>query len=435
MADVFCDDGGSNTAPYETWAAAATTLLVAVDHAAAGDDIMIGHDHAEVITSTTTYDFPGTAAAPNRFFSALSSAGGSVKTYTQFANLQVDGGGGARDIGIRGVVHIYGVSLETGDDFIFASNNSVVMTDCDLELSTGAGLIQLPGDDNYLQFNNVNLDWTTGGAGGGFFSNGSCRFDWNGGSVSWTGTQPTALFNQGSDFVVGSIRGVDLSAITSALVDMSDNKIWLMTFSNCLLNSGVALTTGAAARQFAEVLMSGSDDTTGNNLYRLEFVDFWGSTVHDDAIFRDDGASDGITPISWKMVSTANASEFNEPTKSPPIYSWVDATGSTTFTVNLNWDSASDLQDDEVWLEIEFLEASADTDSGFANDRVANITSTPVDQANNSETWTGTSGFTNENTQEVAVTVTVNRVGPVIARVYLAKPSTTIYVDPLIVKS
>ncbi len=37
MADIFCDDGGSSTAPYETWAKAATTYLVAVDAAADGD--------------------------------------------------------------------------------------------------------------------------------------------------------------------------------------------------------------------------------------------------------------------------------------------------------------------------------------------------------------------------------------------------------------
>ncbi len=179
--------------------------------------------------------------------------------------------------------------------------------------------------------------------------------------------------------------------------------------------------------------MSGCDDTTGNDLYRLEYVDYWGSTVHDDTIFL--AASDGTQGISWKMVSTANAVEFSEPTKSPPIYSWVDATGSTTFTVNMVWDSASDIQNDEAWLEIEFLEASADVDSAFTNDRMAGISGTPADQTNNTESWTGTSGFSNENLIELAVTVTVNRVGPVIARVYLAKPSTTIYVDPLIVKS
>ncbi len=66
---------------------------------------------------------------------------------------------------------------------------------------------------------------------------------------------------------------------------------------------------------------------------------------------------------------------------------------------------------------------------------MADISATPVDHDNNTESWTGTSGFSNENKITLSVTATVNRVGPVIARVHLAKPSTTIYVDPLIVKS
>jgi len=64
---------------------------------------------------------------------------------------------------------------------------------------------------------------------------------------------------------------------------------------------------------------------------------------------------------------------------------------------------------------------------------MTDITSTPADQTTNATAWTET--LTNDNEFELAVTVTVNRVGPVIARVCLAKPSTTIYVDPLIVKS
>lgn len=176
--------------------------------------------------------------------------------------------------------------------------------------------------------------------------------------------------------------------------------------------------------------MSGCDDTTGNKLYRLEYVDYWGSTVHDDAIYRDSGASDGAANISWKMVSTANAREFSEPTKSPPIVAWVDSIGSKTFTVHINRDNATDLDNDEIWLEIEYLEASADVDSALADDRITNILATPAAQATSTEAWTGTSGFTNENKQRLDVTVTVNRVGPIVARVCLATPSVTVYVDP-----
>ncbi len=439
MADIFCDDGGSNTAPYETWAAAATTFLVAVDAASAGDRLMIGHDHNEDPGGSVTYAFPGTAASPNVVLSALSSAGGSTVTYTVASGVQLDTDtSGNFDIVMNGHAHVYGFNMIVGDDFISSGSPArIILEDCEIEL-TGTSSNVTTGSasgQNVFELRDTDLNYSGGGASSGFSMNSPVNLRWSGGTISWSGTQPTALFDAFDEMTLVHLSGVDLSAISSALVDVSSAGDINFEMHHCLLHASVALTTGTIASQGTTVLMSGCDDSTGNDLYRLEYVDFWGSTVHDDAIFRDDGASDGDNPISWKMVSTANAVEFSVPTKSPPIYSWIDATGSTTFTVNLNWDSASDLQDDEVWLEIEFLEASADTDSAFADDRMTDITSTPADQDNNSEAWTGTSGFSNENQQEVAVTATVNRVGPVIARVCLAKPSTTIYVDPLIVKS
>lgn len=435
MADIFCDDGGSNTAPHETWAKAATTFGTAVSASSAGDDIILGHDHSETPSANTTYTFPGTPASPNRVISATSTAGGSTITYNKADNIQIDLTLGF-DLTWNGTVQSYGISLRVGDNLTMQSSVSkMIFDDSIIELDSAAALflIGVSTAKNSLNFKNTDVNFSGGGTGAGFFCDQITDFNWKGGVLSWTGTQPTALFDGlgRADYI--HIAGVDLSSITSALIDVSDDSNIHVELHHCLLNSSVALTTGTINNIDTRILMLGCDDTTGNDLYRLEYVDFWGSTVHDDAIFLN--ASDGTQAISWKMVSTANAAEFSEPTKSPPIYAWVDATGSTTFTVSFVWDSASDLQDDEVWLEIEFLEASADTDSAFADDRMADITATPADQDNNAESWTGTGGFSNENTQEVAVTATVNRVGPVIARVCLAKPSTTIYVDPLMVKS
>ncbi len=434
MANIFVDDGGSNTAPHETWAKAATTFLVGVDAAAAGDDIIIGHDHSEA-PGAQTYVFPGTPTSISRVISATSTAGGSVITYNKADNVQV---ASTSDITFRGHVHFYGVSFSVADDIFIQTSVTYILfddatllltgTNSNFRLGSAAGQIE-------VTFKNTDINFTGGGTTVGFLPNGPTVINWFGGTQSWSLTQPTALFNANDENQLWTFHGVDFSAITTGLVDISDNSDIKVTFAQCLINSGASITIGTVQAQGTRILASGTDDSTGNKLYRLDYLDYWGSTVHDDVIFRDDGASDGNNNISWKMVSTANAVEFSEPTKSPPIYSWVDTSGSTTFTVSVNWDSASDLQDDEVWLEIEFLEASADTDSAFSDDRMTDISSTPVDQANNSEVWTGTSGFTNENTQEVAVTATVNRVGPVIARVCLAKPSTTIYVDPLIVKS
>ncbi len=435
MADIFTDDGGSATSPYDTWAKASTTFLVAVDLAAAGDRLIIGHDHAETPSVNTNYVFPGTTADPNIVISATSTAGGSVVTYNKADNVQIDITGANADWAITGgIVKLYGISIKCTDDIRLETDlTNSYWEDCRIELVAN-GRLTIGNREGRLKHVFKNVDLVFAGSADSSIRCLGGPFVWMGGSVAWSGVQPTALFDLVNRFVQVDISGVDLSAITSALVDVSDASSIMMSFHHCLLDSGVSLTTGTHNVPSTTILMSGCDDTTGNDLYRLEYVDFWGSTVHDDAIFRTtDGASDGTTPISWKMVSTANAAEFVEPTRSPPIYSWVDATGSTTFTVQCLWDSVTDIQDDEIWLEIEFLEASADTDSAFADDRMTDISSTPGDQTTNATAWTET--LTNDNEFALAVTVTVNRVGPVIGRVYLAKPSTTIYVDPLVVKS
>ena len=434
MALVFCNDGGSNTAPYETWDKAATTFLVAVDHASAGDDIIIGHDHTEDPGVSTTYTFPGTIAAPNRVISATSTAGGSVVTYNKADNIQVDNNAGTRDFTFQGVVHLWGVSFRCSDDiFSNTANTFITFYDSIIELSGALAkwTIGSSSGRNTLRLIDTDVNWSGGGATSYWSFASIGTFEWHGGTYLHSGTQPTSLFNDGTEQFLIDISGVDFAALTSAFFDVSDTVHTVASLHHCLLNSGVALTTGTINNHGTRILMSGCDDTTGNALYRMEYVDFWGSTVHDDDIFRTTGgASDGTTPISWKMVSTANAVEFSEPTKSPSIYAWVDSTGSQTFTVQCLWDSVTDIQDDEIWLEIEFLEASADTDSAFADDRMADITATPADQTTNATAWTET--LTNDNEFALAVTVTVNRVGPVVARVCLAKPSTTVYVDPKI---
>ncbi len=436
MADVFTDDGGSNTSPYETWAKAATTHLVAVDFASAGDRLIVGHDHSEALGGNTTYTYPGTAGAPNLVISATSTAGGSVVTYNKADNVQIDSSGGVRDITINGNVHFYGVSIKCGDDLILGLNpHRIFFDDSVCELSSVGAFFRSGSNNgqNHIILKNTDVNFSGGGIGAGFSQTDGGLFEWIGGTLSWTGTQPQFLFECTDENGYLYVSGVDLTAVTTILCDVSDNSQFIVSFHHCLLVSGVALTGGTISDTATQILMSGCDDTTGNNLYRLDYVDFWGSTVHDDAIFRTSGAKDPDgNNISWKMVSTANAAEFSEPTKSPPIPKWIKTTGSKTFTIHIVLDSATDLDDDEVWAEVEFLEASADTDSAFSDDRMADITATPAAQATSTEGWTGTGGFSNENKQQLDVTVTVNRVGPVIVRVYLAKPSTTIYIDPKI---
>ncbi len=431
MAIRHINDDGSNTSPYETWAKAATTTATAVTGSAAGDEFRIGADHAENTAGNVTYTFPGTQSNPNKFVSMTVD----TTTYNKADNIQVDTGAN-NNMNINGSVQFYGVSFKIGDDssWISSSNNFLYWEDCLLEFARGDSVLTMgaTAGRTSVVFKNTDITFSVSGSVRGFAITAS-SFRWDGGRLLVTGPSfPTALFNGGTRMAVINVSGVDMAQLESAIVDISDTKPYIIQLHHCLLHSSVSLTTGTIIERSSRVLMSGCDDTTGNNLFRLEYEDFWGSTFDDAATFRTTGGAkdpDG-NAISWQMVSASRAVEFTDPTKSPPIVKWVKTTGSKTFTVNCLWDSAVDIQDDEVWLEIEYLSASADTDSDLASDRMADIQATPADQTTNAVAWTISPSMTNANEFEVAVTVTVNRVGPVIAHVCLAKPSTTIFADP-----
>lgn len=145
---------------------------------------------------------------------------------------------------------------------------------------------------------------------------------------------------------------------------------------------------------------------------------------------RTGGASDGTTPISRRMVSTAN-SKFFSPLVLGPISVWNDTIGSSlTATVEIVTDNVT-LTDAECWLEVEYLGTSGFPLSLCVSDRSANILATPANQTTSSATWT-TTGLTTPVRQALSVSFTPQEKGPIQARVMLARASTTVYVCPKI---
>ncbi len=435
---VYCDSvNGSDTSPYETLAKAAVLFLTAVDELSAGEDLLITSDHSEAPGSSQTYAFPGTASQPNRVI----SIDPADETYEKATGIQINlATSGTFDMTITGFVKFYGISIEIGDDIAtIASLMHVLWDDCLIEFSRAGGVLWSIGSSSGqhgMKFKNTEINFSGGGANNAIALVGT-EVEFHGGKIAWTGTQPTVLFTGSFRLATLRMAGTDLSDITNPLIDLSDASELKVELHNCLIAGSI--TTGTILNAGTQVLASGCDTTGGNKLYRLDYVDYYGSTVHDDAIFvTTDGAKDPDgNKISWKIDTTANAKEFSEPHISPPIPIWVNSTGSKTFTIKGIWDSPVDIQTDEAWIEIEFLEASADTDSAFENDGDANIKisidGNSVDQDNNTETWTGTSGFTNENKIDLGKTVTVNRVGPALCRIHVAKPSITFYADPKVI--
>lgn len=134
------------------------------------------------------------------------------------------------------------------------------------------------------------------------------------------------------------------------------------------------------------------------------------------------------TPYSWKIVTTANCS-FAMPFECAPIAIWNDVVG-TPRTATIEGIAAALPNDNEVWVDVEYLGDAASPQASFVNDGTADLLTTPAAQTTSTAVWGGsTAAF------KLAVTFTAQQAGWIYARVRIGKPSATIYIDPMVTLS
>lgn len=158
-----------------------------------------------------------------------------------------------------------------------------------------------------------------------------------------------------------------------------------------------------------------------------------GTTALEETIVRTGGASDGVNGFSMKMVSNANCVLFYQSLISDEIVGWTSSTTSKTFTIEAILDSAANLQNNGIYMQFLYPGESGDSMCAAISDRMA-PNGTPADKTSSSAAWT-TTGMTNPNAFKMHVTVTPGQPGPIKARIFLAAPSTTVYIDPVITES
>jgi hypothetical protein len=89
-------------------------------------------------------------------------------------------------------------------------------------------------------------------------------------------------------------------------------------------------------------------------------------------------------------------------------------------------------RDDEIWLEVEYLGASGSPLGTIIRDVKATPLTTAADQTSSSVGWTTTGMTTPVKQKLVSASFTPQQKGYIQCRVYVAKASKTIYVDPKI---
>ncbi len=439
----------SEASPFDTWAKGAH------EHAdldavatTAGDTIRMNYAHVDTLAGALTISLATSKLNPVRLESR-DPADDSYRVATA-ANL-IGNSGGTFDIAWDTSFEGWGGWYLAGDDFVFQTTDThFIFGDWTFEMSGASSVIALGASGGCVDstWHNVIVKVTTGGTACGItFDSGQPLLEWNGGSVDWTGTQPTTFFKVNSlRMAIGNVRNVDFSEITSTLVDGSSaTSIIQLTLINCIFNAALTVVN-SIGRPGSFVRVISSDDTTANKIYRKALYTCFGTMTPEINCVRTGGASDHTIAIAWKMVCDTDSLEWFRPFHSEWIVDNFTSTGSKTITLHIIHDSLTNLQDDEVWLEVEHLGTAANTScivstqtaSATTNDKALKPTTAPADQTVSTETWSGTvyDAITNKNKQKLNITVTVNRIGPFRARICLAKVAGyTIYACPELVIS
>lgn len=439
MANIYVrSTDGSDADNGSTWALAKATLTGAAAIDAAGDSIFLSQAHSESTAGAVTLAFAGTVGSPTKVICGNDAA----EPPTAVASTAVVATTGANSITVQGCAVIDGVTFNAGTTAVTSnillsntSGNQQVYRNCVFSLvATGTGQIQATtGNSNTKTvWQNCQVKFS---AVGQIIQPNRGLLDWRGGGIASGSTSPTNLFtNPSANGSVGVLmRGVDLSNGGSSMNIISAGSVGgRLMMANCKLPASWAgsLMSGTLAPGMrAEMHNCDSADTN----YRLWVEDYAGTIKSETTLIKTGGASDGTTGFSWKMVSTASVSQYASPLEScdlPAI--WNSTTGSAvTVTVDILRDSATDLTDGEIWLELTYLGTSGYPLATFVTDEKADVLATAANQASSGATWTTTS-MSNPNEQSLSVTFTPQEAGFIQARVILCKASTTLYVDPVL---
>lgn len=438
MTARYVRSGAAGAANGTSWADAYATLTAAFAGSSAGDVLYVSEDHVETTAAAVTLTSPGTAASPCQII-CVDHAGTVPPVSADLRTTATVSTTGASTIAFAGFAYSEGVTYSSGDSSNAASisfNSTSAwcweIRNCGLKLNntSSSSRINIGTSAQVIEkliLRNVVL---TFGATGQGIQMSHVMFEWLNATSALGGTIPTTLFNTATRLADVKITGVDLSAAGSGknLINVAGTGAFFRLL-DCKLGSSVAITTGThPGPGGTEVTLVNCDSADTN--YRYHKQDYRGTITNETTIVRTGGASDGTTPVSRKMVSTANT-KFYSPLESDWIRLWNESTSSITLTIPVITDNVT-LKDNDAWIEVEYLGTASFPLGNYASDAPADVLNAGTNQATDAaSTWT-TTGLTTPVKQSLSVTFTPAHKGVIRARVMLAKASATMYFDPLV---
>lgn len=469
-----------------SWATAAQSLTAVLALAVvAGDTIYVSDDHAETTAGSTGWTFPGTDAAPNYILCVDHTV--ATPGPTNLRTSATVTATGTSTVFYAGSFYCYGITWVANNGFqnCHAVSNRQIYDTNVFQLTNAGGCSWLPVYANGGKCEWYNTSIRCANALATFAANvASGLFVWRNSTAFVTGsTIPTTLWPINVNFTNTIVEGVDFSAKTSGTI-VTTLTAGFFSFFGCRVAPGVTL---ASTPNYVGVKVLIANVDSGGTNYQLGQLLVEGSEATETTVVRTNGASDGITQVSRRITTTSNSS-FGTPYISLPIDKW-NTTVAAPVTAVLRgiWNSTTLPTNGQIWSEAAFLGTSSFPLVSYVDNNMANILSTPANLTADSTAWDnvalqvarstpyvagnvvkdsgnpgrlffctapgttsgtnpGYAGVTDGNTvTDGTVTFRAgvrfslslslanpNLVGSVLLRIYVAAPSQTFWIDPLI---
>jgi len=435
--EAWQHQGATNTwtAPFDRLATAFSQTAVA------GDTIFVGDNHAETQSTAMTITAPGTNASPNFIYCMDHTAAIPPGTSNLLTSATItDTVSAGNQITVLGSAYYWGITFVANGSSTTGTTVWVGGTNGCWQRFESCALQHTASNTSNMQIGHVNLTARVD------LVNTTLQFGTTGdilvasGYVTWRNTASaitgstfptTFLEGIGSSGGMFVMEGVDLSALGSGKTITASNATGgsMPTYLiDCKINASVTIAATPSNVWSSRVDAIRCDSGATNYHQRRYWYE--GTLQEETTIVRTGGATDGTTPISWKIVTTAN-SKWVMPFEAFPISIWNSRTSaSLTVTVYGIWGGGAVPNNDDIWFVVEYLGSTGAPLASFATTTKSNNLATGTALASDTSTWGGsTTKF------KMAVTFTPQLTGYLRVYVKAAKASSTFYIDPLPVLS
>ena len=424
----------TSNATYNSWANPYGSYLACRAHNASTDVVFAASDHTETTSSNSALDV-GSASFNITTYLSVNRAGAVPPGAADLlAGARINTTGTAT-YSIQGRGHIYGLALNVGSGATAANmtiNQAGDMTyeNCAFNLTTtaSASLINLAGGSGVInRFVNCSVSFGAIGQSINALGNNVWRND--DGVPFLTGAiVPTTLVSQGAGVLATEFRGLDLSALGAGKTLVGVGVQAKVMFINCKLNAAVTVAGAPITRPSLGVWLIGCH-SAGNSM-RNEIYAIGGILTTETTIVRTGAGSDSTTPFSFKLVPNANNRRVRPMETFEGVVMNTVVGVAVTLTVHVLTDGVT-LKDDEIQLDVEYLNQSATPISKLVSDGAATQLTAGVNQnvPVSPPTWT-TTGITTPVYQTLDVTFTPQMAGHMRWKVRYGKAATTVYVCP-----